>query len=130
MRVVVGAAIVRDGRVLAQQRAYPADVAGLWEFPGGGVEPGESEVDAARRECLEELGIEVTAMGRIGPDVALKEGLVLRVYGARLDRGEPHPHDHQAVTWLTEATLDTVTWIPADQVLLPALRDFLRSGRA
>lgn len=125
-RVVVGAAIVREGRLLAQQRSYPAEAAGLWELPGGRVEPGESDVDAVRRECLEELGIEVTPTVAVGPDVVLRDDLVLRVYGATLDEGEPHPHDHQAVAWLTEGTLDTVTWLPADRVLLPALRTFLR----
>ncbi|CRK61648.1 putative mutT-like protein [Alloactinosynnema sp. L-07] len=126
-KVVVGAAIVRDGRLLAQQRAYPAATAGLWELPGGRVEPDESDVDAVRRECLEELGVEVTPLDVIGPDVVLRDDLVLRVYGATLDSGEPHPHDHQALAWLTEGTLHTVEWLPADRVLLAAVRTFLRT---
>ncbi|HVK21232.1 MAG TPA: NUDIX domain-containing protein [Actinokineospora sp.] len=126
-RVVVGAAIVRDGRLLAQQRAYPASAAGLWELPGGRVEPDESDVDAVRRECLEELGVEVSPVGVVGPDVVLRDDLVLRVYGATLELGEPHPHDHQAVAWLTEGTLHTVEWLPADRVLLAPVREFLRS---
>ena len=67
-KVVVGTAIVRDRAVLAQQRAYPAAAAGRWELPGGRVEPGESDVDAVRRECAEELGVDVRvgAAGRSG----------------------------------------------------------------
>lgn len=125
--IVVGAAIVRDGRVLAQQRAYPASAAGRWELPGGRVEPEESDVDAVRRECLEELGVRVRVGARVGPDVPLREGLVLRVYAATLDPPDatPHPHDHQAVRWLRTSTLDTVDWLPADRALLPALRSLL-----
>lgn len=127
MPVVVGAAIVRDGQVLAQQRAYPARDAGRWELPGGRVEPGEPDADAVRRECLEELGVRVAVGSRIGPDVPLHDDLVLRVYRASLDPPDqtPHPHDHQALRWLSAATLATVDWLPADLVLLPVLRTLL-----
>ncbi|RZS44366.1 8-oxo-dGTP diphosphatase [Herbihabitans rhizosphaerae] len=128
MRVVVGAAVLRDGTVLAQQRAYPAKHAGLWELPGGRVEPGESDVDAVRRECLEELGVRVTAGERVGREVSLAVDLVLRIYLATLDDPDavPHPHDHQALRWLTAAELSTVDWLPADRELLPALRAALQ----
>lgn len=124
-RVVVGAAVLRGPEVLAQQRAYPPETAGLWEFPGGRVEPGESDADAVRRECREELGLDVRPTGTIGPDVVLADDLVLRLYAARAPHGTPHPHDHQALAWLTDQTLDSVPWLPADRVLLPALRPHL-----
>ena len=60
-QVVVATAILRGGQVLAQQRAFPRADAGRWEFPGGRVDPGESEQDAVVRECREELGVEVVA---------------------------------------------------------------------
>lgn len=124
--VVVGTAIVRDGAVLAQQRAYPADAAGLWELPGGRVEPGESDEDAVRRECREELGVEVAVGDAVGPDVALPGGKLLRIYRASLSDGVPHPHDHAALRWLTAGQLGSVPWLPADRVLIPALRQALR----
>lgn len=127
VRVVVGAAIIRDGQVLAQQRAYPERHAGRWELPGGRVEPDESETRALRRECTEELGVLVRVGDRIGPDVWLADDLVLRVYRAELDQPDavPHPHDHQALRWLSAAALHTVDWLAADRVLLPALVEVL-----
>lgn len=123
----MGAAILRGGSVLAQQRAYPAADAGRWELPGGRVEPGESEPAAVIRECLEELGVRVRVGARLGPDVALRDGMVLRVYVAELDppRARPHPREHRAVRWLTLSTVDSVEWLAADRVLLPALRGLL-----
>jgi mutator protein MutT len=125
--VIVGTAIVRGTELLAQQRAYPPSTAGLWELPGGRVEPGESDVDAVRRECEEELGVTVRVGDPVGPDVALPGGKVLRIYAAALDplSPEPHPHDHQALRWLTVDGLDSVEWLPADRVLLPSLRALL-----
>lgn len=130
--VIVGTAIVRGRALLAQQRSYPADVAGLWELPGGRVEPGESEVDAVVRECQEELGVEVAVGAPVGPDVALPKGKLLRIYRASLvdPAAAPHPHDHAALRWLKAGELGSVDWLPADRVLLPALRQMLRSAHA
>lgn len=128
--VIVGTAIVRGRALLAQQRSYPTDVAGLWELPGGRVEPGESDVDAVVRECQEELGIEVAVGAPVGPDVALPKGKLLRIYRASLvdPAAEPHPHDHAALRWLKAGELGSVDWLPADRVLLPALRQTLRTA--
>ncbi len=130
--VVVGTAIVRERAVLAQQRAYPATAAGRWELPGGRVEPAESDADAVRRECVEELGVDVRVGEPVGPDIALGRNgagrdMLLRVYRAELTEPDavPHPHDHQALRWLTAGRLGSVEWLPADRVLLPALRRLL-----
>lgn len=127
MIVIVGTAIVRDNAVLAQQRAYPPAAKGLWELPGGRVEPGESDVDAVVRECQEELGVDVVVGAAMGPDVPLGEGKLLRVYLAVLKEAtaEPRPHDHAALRWLTAGQLDSVEWLPADRILVPALRQAL-----
>lgn len=130
--VIVGTAIVRGRALLAQQRSYPADAAGLWELPGGRVEPGEADMDAVVRECQEELGVEVAVGSPVGPDVALPKGKLLRIYRASLvdPAAEPHPHDHAALRWLKAGELGSVDWLPADRVLLPALRQMLRSAHA
>ena len=127
--VIVGTAIVRGRALLAQQRSYPPEAAGLWELPGGRVEAGESDVDAVVRECREELGVEVAPGAPIGPDVALPKGKLLRIYRASLvdPAAEPHPHDHAALRWLRAGQLGSVEWLPADRVLLPALRQALRA---
>ncbi|HEX7302308.1 (deoxy)nucleoside triphosphate pyrophosphohydrolase [Lentzea sp.] len=124
-RVVVGAAIVRDGRLLAQQRSYPESQAGRWELPGGRVESGEKPEEALARECVEELGVAVTAGEQVGPDVPLRRDLVLRIFAATLDGGEPEALEHNAVRWLTAGELPGVDWLPADRVLVPALQELL-----
>jgi 8-oxo-dGTP diphosphatase len=122
-RVVVGAAIVREGRVLAQQRAWPARHAGRWELPGGGVEAGETDAAALARECAEELAVTVAVGARVGPDVPLDERTVLRVHAATLTdpAAAPVAVEHTALRWLSAAELDAVDWLEADRVLLPHL---------
>jgi 8-oxo-dGTP diphosphatase len=127
-RVVVGAAIVRGGRLLAQRRAWPAADAGRWELPGGQVEDGESDTDALVRECAEELGVRVVPGRRIGGSVPLPGGRsVLRIYAATLadPDAEPRAVEHATLRWLDIAGLITVDWLDADRVLLPHLRALL-----
>ncbi|RLK54588.1 (deoxy)nucleoside triphosphate pyrophosphohydrolase [Actinokineospora cianjurensis] len=125
MLVVVGTAIVGPQGLLAQERAFPPEVAGMWEVPGGRVEPGETDEEAVVRECMEELGVTVKVGERVGADVPLREDLVLRVYAAQLVDGEPTAREHRTLRWLTAAELSTVTWLPADEALLPDLRVLL-----
>ncbi|WP_328381295.1 (deoxy)nucleoside triphosphate pyrophosphohydrolase [Micromonospora zamorensis] len=128
LKVIVGAAIIRDGRVLACARSAPPEVAGMWEFPGGKVEPGEAEIDALTRECVEELAVRVEIGDRVGRDVRMAHGRsVLKVYAARLlDGEEPEALEHEALRWLTADELDSVTWLPADAPIVAALRPLLR----
>ncbi len=125
--MVVGAAIIEGGRVLACERSAPPEVAGRWEFPGGKVEPGEAETDALARECVEELGVRVAVGARVGRDVRMAHGRsVLRVYAARLLHGdEPKALEHAALRWLSAAELDSVDWLPADVPIVAALRPLL-----
>src|SRR5215475_5310837 len=115
-RIIVGAAIIENGRVLACARAEPPEFAGRWEFPGGKVEPGESDAEALIRECVEELGVKVEVGARVGTEVRLAHGwAVLRVYAARLIGGDrPQPLEHSDLRWLAAHELDTVQWLPAD----------------
>jgi 8-oxo-dGTP diphosphatase len=121
VQVVVGGALVRDGRVLASRRTEPPRLAGLWEFPGGKVEPGEDERSALVRELQEELGLAVVVGERVGPDLAIGETAVLRVYLCTAD-GDPALVDHDAHRWLAADELDEVPWIPVDAPVVAALR--------
>jgi 8-oxo-dGTP diphosphatase len=128
--VIVGAAIVAGGRVLACARAEPPEMAGRWEFPGGKVEPGEDEVTALVRECEEELGITVRVCERVGDDVVLGHGrAVLRVYAAQLaDDAQPRLIEHAELRWLAADELDSVAWLPADAPIVAALPPLLALG--
>ena len=125
-RVIVAAVIVTKGRVLACERSAPPEVAGRWEFPGGKVEPGETDAQALARECAEELGVRVEVGARVGPDVPLAHGrAVLRVFAVTLLDGDvPRALEHSAMRWLAADELDSVPWLPADKPIvaeLPAL---------
>ncbi|MDI2032559.1 NUDIX domain-containing protein [Saccharopolyspora sp. TS4A08] len=126
--IVVGTALVHEGRLLAQQRSYPAAHAGRWELPGGRVEAGEDEADAVVRECREELDVDVRPTGRLGTDVPLDNGMLLRIHTAELkDPGQvPRAVEHREVRWLTAADLPTLDWLETDRVLLHDLRALLR----
>ena len=128
---VVGAAVVRDGRLLVAQRSGgPYD--GCWEFPGGKVEPGESDLSALARECSEELGVLIQPQAFVG-EVPL-DGVVaggapgastLRVWWARIVGGELVAHEHTELRWLGADELEHLDWIAADRPLLPAVRTLL-----
>jgi 8-oxo-dGTP diphosphatase len=125
MTVTVVAAAVVDGmppRVLAAQRSYPPELAGLWELPGGKVHDGEDDLDALVRECREELGVTVAPGSRVCADVTIGADTVLRVWWARLVRGEPQAHEHAALRWLMLEELDEVPWLPSDAPVMAAVR--------
>lgn len=128
--VIVGAAIVAEGRVLACERAAPAEVAGRWEFPGGKVEPGESDHDALVRECEEELGVRVRVGERVGTDVPLGNGrAILRVWLAQLvGEAQPQALEHASLRWLAVDELESVDWLPADAPIVAALAPRLADG--
>jgi 8-oxo-dGTP diphosphatase len=126
MGSVVGAAIVRDGRVLAARRTRPAETAGRWEFPGGKVETAEDADAALVREIREELGCAVSVDRWLGGKVPVGGGRhELTVALATLLDGDPVPHEHDAVRWLGPDELDDVNWLDPDRPFLPELRGLL-----
>jgi 8-oxo-dGTP diphosphatase len=126
--IIVGAAIVEDGRVLACERAEPPEMSGKWEFPGGKLEPGESEVEALVRECDEELAVLIDVGERVGDDIPLNHGgAILKVYLASLRDGtQPKPIEHSELRWLAADELFSVPWLPADAPIVTALALILK----
>ena len=124
----MGAAILHGGRVLAARRTSPPEARGLWEFPGGKVEPGEDPCAAIVREIDEELRCEIRVTGELDGAQRVKPGYTLRVAVAELVAGEPVPHEHDAVRWLGPDDLDLVTWLEPDLPFLPELEALLRGA--
>jgi 8-oxo-dGTP diphosphatase len=120
--VVVGAALLDGGRLLAARRSAPAELAGQWELPGGKVEPGEAPQAALVRELREELGVEAETVRRVPGEWPLKPPYALQVWTVRLRPGSADPaplQDHDELRWLTPAEIWDVPWLPQD---VPAVR--------
>jgi 8-oxo-dGTP diphosphatase len=123
--VAAAALIDRHGAVLVQQRPAGKALAGLWEFPGGKVEPGETPEAALVRELAEELGIAVeTATLRpiaFATHPAGERHLVLLLYLISVWRGEPRAIEAAALRWAAPAVLRTLPMPPADAPLIDTL---------
>ncbi|MEV0173473.1 (deoxy)nucleoside triphosphate pyrophosphohydrolase [Streptomyces sp. NPDC050803] len=127
--VVVGAALLADGRLLAARRSAPAELAGRWELPGGKVEPGEEPEAALVRELREELGVDAEAGDRIPGEWPLRAPYVLQVWTARLRPGSPDPkplEDHDDLRWLAPDEIWDVNWLDQD---VPAVREVVAAQR-
>ena len=125
--LVVGAAVLRDGRVLTCRRTSPPETAGRWELPGGKVEDGETPVAALVREVREELGCDVAVSAWLDAEAPIGERYVLRVALCDLVGGEPEPVEHDAVRWLAARELDDVDWLDPDRPFLPLIARVLGS---
>ena len=123
---VVAAIIHHDGAYFATQRGY-GEFEGMWEFPGGKIEPGESQETALKREIQEELGV----------DIYIKEllctteydyptfHLTMHCYLCSVASGEIELREHKSAQWLTAETLDTIEWLPADKDVIDKLKTFI-----
>ncbi|HWI60612.1 MAG TPA: 8-oxo-dGTP diphosphatase MutT [Symbiobacteriaceae bacterium] len=114
---VVGA-VIRNaaGEVLCALRAPDMAMAGLWEFPGGKIEPGEAPPQTLRREIAEELGCQID-VGELIADVTHAYPTVevrLLTYEARVTNGTPTAKEHAELRWVSLKDLPTLTWAPAD----------------
>jgi len=127
--VVAAALIDADGRVLIAQRPEGKQLAGLWEFPGGKVEPGERPEEALIRELREELGIEVRE-ACLAPFVFASHAydsfhLLMPLYLCRRWSGVVRASEHKALKWVKPSGLSAYPMPPADEPLVAWLRDLL-----
>lgn len=127
--VVACALVDADGRVLLAQRPEGKSLAGLWEFPGGKLEPGETPEDALIRELREELGIEV-AEACLAPLAFASHAytdfhLLMPLYVCRRWQGTVQSIEGQALEWVKPARMRDYPMPPADEPLVAALRDLL-----
>ena len=121
---VVAAIIQRDGAYFATQRGY-GEFEGMWEFPGGKIEPGESPEDALKREILEELGVDITIDNFLcTTDYDYPSfHLTMHCYLCRIKSGVIELREHKSAQWLTAETLDRVEWLPADKKIVDKLKN-------
>jgi len=112
----------RERRVLASRRTSPPAYAGMWEFPGGKVEPGEDELAALERECREELDVAIEVGPLLGQVELASPGWRLRVWIGRIRSGTPRAVEGGELRWLSVAELGDVSWLPADLPLVDDLR--------
>lgn len=127
--VVAVALVDPDGRVLLARRPEGKSLAGLWEFPGGKVEAGESPEAALMRELQEELGIE-TWSSCLAPLSFVSHAypefhLLMPLYICRKWAGQPHAREHAELRWVRSRDMGGYPMPPADLPLLPVLRDLL-----
>jgi 8-oxo-dGTP diphosphatase len=132
MRLILVAAVAlidADGRVLLAQRPEGRSMAGLWEFPGGKVEPGETPEGALIRELHEELGID-TWSSCLAPLTFASHAypefhLLMPLFACRRWQGTPVPREGQRLAWVRPARMADYPMPPADLPLIPVLRDWL-----
>ena len=129
IRVVAASLVDSDGRVLIAQRPEGKQLAGLWEFPGGKVEPGETPETALIRELEEELGI-IVKQACLAPFVFASHTyetfhLLMPLYLIRRWEGEPEAREHAALKWVRPNDMGQYPMPPADDPLVAWLRDFI-----
>ena len=119
---VVAAIIQHEGKYLATQRGY-GDFKGMWEFPGGKIEPGEDREEALRREICEELCMEIAPhewLCTTEHDYPTFH-LTMHCHLCHIVEGTPHLTEHLAAQWLAPEELHTVEWLPADVAVVKRL---------
>lgn len=100
-------------------------MSGMWEFPGGKIEPGESPIEALVRECDEELGVRITVDRRIGDEVPISAKVFLTVWTAQIIAGTPEAREHAELRWIGPDGLDTLPFLAPDRPFLAPLKAIL-----
>lgn len=120
---VIAAVIRRDGRYLVGRRPDEKRHGGLWEFPGGKVDPGESWLEAAHRELSEELDMDAVAVGALLLSVQ-DPGSPFVIHFLEVEaQGDPTPLEHSAVGWYTPDEMTELPLAPADARLVSRLKE-------
>lgn len=130
--IEVVCAVMEDGngRFLACQRPKDKHLGGLWEFPGGKIDPGESPQAALIREISEELAVGIEVDGSLRAVVCnygLKQ-IRLHPFRCRIVRGEPHPVEHERILWCAPGDFDSLEWAEADVPILEEIRAAIAGG--
>jgi 8-oxo-dGTP diphosphatase len=121
---VVAAIIQREGAYFATQRGY-GEFEGMWEFPGGKIEPEETAESALKREIQEELGVDIA----IDRYLCTTEydyptfHLTMHCYLCSIVSGVIELREHRSARWLTAKSLDSVDWLPADREVIKILAE-------
>ena len=122
MITVVAAVVEREGRFLVTRRQPGVHLAGMWEFPGGKIDPGESHADALQREILEELDTAVDVGDLVLATTHAYPGLTVTLYFYSCElRGTPRPRLGQDMRWVARADLPTLGFPEADAELIRQL---------
>ena len=124
---VVAAIIIKEGQVFATQRGY-GEFQGWWEFPGGKMETGESPQEALKREINEELDADIQVnelLETVEWDYP-NFHLTMRCFICSLLSESIHLNEHEAATWLNLENLRSVKWLPADEILLDKIAEYLK----
>jgi 8-oxo-dGTP diphosphatase len=121
IRVVAAVITDSEGRVLACRRAPHKSLAGLWEFPGGKVEPGESDEEALVREIREELGVQIEVGDYLATSVNKAGDLDIELvaFRAKIAEGQvTRSSDHDEFKWAYKERMVLLDWAPADVPIL------------
>ena len=127
---VVGAIVVLDGKILCARRGSTGPLPGMWEFPGGKIEQGETHAMALEREILEELGCTIVVGEKVVTTSHLYEfgTVTLTTYFCKLLERAPQRTEHDSLVWLLPGDLNKLEWAAADIPAVEAVQMLFASN--
>lgn len=122
---VVGAVLVKEGKILAAQRSEKMSLSLMWEFPGGKIEQGETPQEALKRELQEELKLDAVVGEQVeSTSYEYDFGVVtLTTFYCTLENGEPTLTEHAEIRWVKPSEMKELEWAPAD---VPAVEKIVK----